>query len=458
VAVDLGETDIDPSDPKYRPMLENLQGNILKPHGRGEADHLFLRFTGGRDAVRAWIRRFADGVTSAREQLDAARAFRANGTSGGVFASIYLSSTGYRALGLDTAVFGASGQSFRNGMKRRSFSLLSRNRDPRSSEWEGPFQGAVDALLVFADDSTSTLAAKTREVSEGLDGVASVLTVERGTVLRNAKGESIEHFGYVDGRSQPLFLKGDIDRERRDGVDRWDPSAPLGLVLVDDPHTDAEDALGSYLVFRKLKQDVAAFNAQVSALARRLPVSEPLAGALVVGRFKDGTPVTLQATDGRGAINNFTYLPDDPIGNRCPFHGHIRKANQRGANRALSLEEERRRRIVRRGIPYGIRPPVSGEVGLLFQCFQSDIARQFEFIQRTWVDNPNFPEFRVIPGLNTGDDALIGQHPRAKQRWPRQWGKSGRFLGRRLFNFGGHVRLRGGEYFFAPSLPSLRGL
>jgi len=458
VPVDLGETDIDPADPKYRQMLENLQGNILKPHGRGEEDHVFLRFTGGGDAVRAWIRRFADEVTSTREQLDATRAFRATGTSGGMFAGVYLSSNGYRALGLDTAVFGASGQSFRNGMKRRSFSLLARNRDPPSSGWEGPFQGTVDALVALADDSGSDLAAKTRAVSESLDGVASVLAVERGTVLRNSKGESIEHFGYVDGRSQPLFLKEDIARERRDGVDRWDPSAPLGLVLVDDPYTDAEDAFGSYLVFRKLRQDVAGFNARVSALAGRLSVSEPLAGALVVGRFKDGTPVTLQKTDGRGASNDFTYLPDDPIGNRCPFHAHIRKANQRGANRALGLEEERRRRIARRGIPYGVRPSDSVERGLLFQCFQSDIARQFEFIQRTWVDNPNFPEFRILPGLNTGDDALIGQHPRAVQRWPREWGKSGRFLGRRIFNFGGHVRLRGGEYFFAPSLPFLRSL
>ena len=85
-------------------------------------------------------------------------------------------------------------------------------------------------------------------------------------------------------------------------------------------------------------------------------------------------------------------------------------------------------------------------------------GRQFEFIQRTWVDNPNFPEFLLISGLNTGDDALIGQHPRGRQKWPKQWGRGGRFFGRRGFNFGGFVRLRGGEYFFAPSLSFLRDL
>jgi len=91
-------------------------------------------------------------------------------------------------------------------------------------------------------------------------------------------------------------------------------------------------------------------------------------------------------------------------------------------------------------------------------AFQSDIARQFEFIQRTWVDNPNFPELLLLPGLNTGDDALIGQHPRAAQKWPRTWGRSGRFVDRPRFNFGDYVRLRGGEYFFTPSLSSLKNL
>jgi len=459
MSVDLADTNIDPADPKYRPMLENLQGNILKAHGRKESDHLFLRFTGDRTAVRAWIRGFArDEVTSAKEQLDEAQAFRTTGARGSIFGAIGLSATGYAALGIDTGAFGPAGASFRNGMKHHAFALISRNRDPDPWRWESPFQGQVDAVVLLADDRTTVLEAKTQQVSASLQGIASVLDVERGTVLRNAKGEPIEHFGYVDARSQPLFLKGDIDAEKAKGTDVWDPSAPLGLVLAPDPQTTEADSFGSYLVFRKLRQDVAGFNARVRELAARLTVNEPLAGALVVGRFKDGTPVTLQPSDGLGAANNFVYKPMDPAGNRCPFHAHIRKANQRGANPLLTLEQERSRRIARRGVPYGIRPPGAGEVGLLFQCFQGNIALQFEFIQRTWVDNPNFPELLLFTGLNTGDDALIGQHPRAPQKWPRRWGQGGRFLGRRTFNFGGFVQLRGGEYFFAPSLSFLQGL
>src|SRR5712691_7405865 len=417
MAVDVSQTDIDPSKPEFRGLLENLQANILKSHGRKESNLLVLRFTGEPKDARRWIRDFARGdITSMRQQLDDTLVFKKRGLPGRVVASLALSARGYGALGLDTGLFGAAGQALRNGMKLRPFSVLAPNRDPKLAEWEEPYRGDVHALVSLSDDSAQTVEAKTRQVVEGLRDIATVLTIERGTVLRNAKGEAIEPFGYVDARSQPLFRHNDLEAERRAGVDRWDPSAPLGLVLVDDPHANEEDSFGSYLVFRKLRQDVAGFNAQVSALATRLGMNEPLAGALVVGRFKDGSPVTREANDGGGAINDFTYLPDDPTGNRCPFHAHIRKANQRGSNRALGLGEERRRRIVRRGIPFGTRPRGRGDVGLLFTCFQSDISRQFELIQRTWVDNPNFPEFRLIPGLNTGDDALIGQNPRGIQR------------------------------------------
>lgn len=463
--IELTETEIDHTLPRYERFLENLQANILKAHGREETDYILLRFESDPDDAKAWIREFSRrNVTSAKQQLDETDRLHRTKAVGGLVASLYLTARGYDVLGPEVGRFADPGSSFRSGMKHRAFALLARNRDPRPSEWEAPYRGEVHAMVALADDAAEVVEAKTQEVLEEVADVAEVLTIESGTVLRNAKGESIEHFGYVDGRSQPLFLKVDLDFEKDgDGIDAWDPSAPLNLILVQDPFTGEVDSFGSFLVFRKLRQDVAGFNTAVEELAARLAADQPLAGAMVVGRFKDGTPVTHQKGDGGGAFNNFAYGADQ-VGNRCPFHAHIRKANQRGSNRLLREEEERRRRIVRRGIPYGIRgPPGSegrggGEVGLLFTSFQSSISRQFEFIQRSWVDNPNFPEFLLIPGLNTGDDPLIGQHPRGTQKWPRTWGQGGRILGRRRFNFGDFVTLRGGEYFFAPSLSFLKNL
>src|SRR5437867_4731948 len=110
-------------------------------------------------------------------------------------------------------------------------------------------------VVSLSHDSAKDLAAKTRAVSESLRPIAEILAVERGTVLRNARGEPVEPFGFVDSRSQPLFLQADLEAEKAAGVAVWDPSAPLGLAWVDDPSTSEEDGFGCYLVFRQPQQD-----------------------------------------------------------------------------------------------------------------------------------------------------------------------------------------------------------
>ena len=82
------------------------------------------------------------------------------------------------------------------------------------------------------------------------------------------------------------------------------------------------------------------------------------------------------------------------------------------------------------------RPPDFGKAadrGLLFMCFQANIKRQFQFIQRTWVDNPNFPVSLLNPfKKDTGDDPLIGQDNDEAQRWPKKWICKRAFAWRRL--------------------------
>lgn len=121
---------------------------------------------------------------------------------------------------------------------------------------------------------------------------------------------------------------------------------------------------------------------------------------------------------------------------------------------------ERAMRIVRRGITYDehLDPETDAElevpsagVGLLFMCFQANL-RQF-LIQQDGSDSNRF----VKPG--TGFDAVIGQFhgaddaPEApiEQTWPTSTGT----VKFKMVNF---VRMRGGEYFFAPSMRFLHGL
>jgi len=452
MAVDLNATGIDPLDLKYDQMLNQLQGNILKSHGRDHSAHLVLRFTAEPRAAKQWIQQFArERLTSSKQQFEEAKQFRETKQPGKVFAGIFLSATGYQKLGFDPRQF--EDDTFRLGMKhRRRVNTFFQNKDPRVIEWEDPYKGEIHALIVLGDDSLEAVRAAASSVKASVSSVAEVLTIEEGHVLRR-DGKAIEHFGYVDGRSNPLFLKAELEAEEKGA---WDPSAPLALALTSDPFNSAPDTFGSYFVFRKLEQKVRGFNQQVKNLATQLQLDGDLAGAMLVGRFRDGTPVTLQSHDGLGDVNNFNYK-NDLDATKCPFHGHIRKANQRGETPLTSEESERSRRIVRRGIPYGERAPdltdePTGGVGLLFMCYQADIGHQFEFIQRVWIDNPRFPE---IFG-NTGDCPLIGQDGDAPQRWRDKWGDSD--AKRVRINIGDQVRLKGGEYFFAPSVGFLQSI
>ena len=87
-------------------------------------------------------------------------------------------------------------------------------------------------------------------------------------------------------------------------------------------------------------------------------------------------------------------------------------------------------------------------------CYQRDIGEQFEFLQSRWANNADFVREK------TGIDPIIGQ-PRAgdeslPQQWPRQW-QAPPQTGE-PFSFHGFVALKGGEYFFVPSIRFLRSL
>jgi Dyp-type peroxidase family len=277
-------------------------------------------------------------------------------------------------------------------------------------------------------------------------------TEEWGKVIRvNCRG--VEHFGYADGISQPLFFQKDLERGKQQSVTEWDPSAGPSLVLVQDPHGGEYD-FGSYLVFRKLEQNVWGFFQEIEKLAEELGLAPTLAGAFAIGRFQDSTPVVLHGTDGRpdDHLSNFSFS-SDPEGRKCPYHAHIRKLNPRD-----DVASSRDRRIARRGITYGERAPDLRDqpthgVGLLFMCYQRDIKRQFEFLQSRWANNANFLR------ENTGVDPMLGHMSVRKpvpQKWPPSWGAPR--AAHQPVNFGNFVTLRGGEYFFAPSITFLKNL
>lgn len=434
-------------------LLADLQGNIIKSHGRDYSVLLFVRWRSDRlDQARRWIASFAgQWITSAQLQFEEARRYRETGEPGRVFGSFFLSRHGYEALGFSGAQL-PSDQPFRMGMQHDE--LGASLGDPPVSEWEAGYQQPCHAMVQLADDDLLRLLQTVNLISQDLRGCAEILHREDGFVLRNQLGQTIEHFGYADGVSQPVFASHDIERLRQAGetFTNWDPRAPLGLVLVKDPNGREEDSYGSYLVIRKLEQNVRLFNEDVRQLAGTLEVEPDLAGAYAVGRFKDGTPVTASSRSAGMSGGDFNYA-DDRQGSRCPFHAHVRKTNPRGDTVRefnVSDDEERGHRIVRRAISYGthrLGDEPEKNSGLLFLCFQADIENQFNFMQSRWANAANF--LRVA----TGPDPLIGQ-PEGQQQWPLRWDESQT----REYGFKLWVFMKGGEYLFAPSISFLRSL
>lgn len=490
--LNLQQTAIDPEDSGdlqnsnqvVEDMLRDTQGNILKSHGRDNSHHLFLRFTGEPAAGIAWLQTMAGQyVTSAWQQLQDATAHRASGDDGGLFVNLCLSATGYKALGLSNV---PDDTSFLGGAK----GAADRLNDPPVTAWQAGFQGDVDALVILADDDPAELASSTQAVISSLDGVAEVVDEETGAAMRmkggkvttDGSGNVHEHFGFADGISQPLFFAADLERERLNsgGFDRYDPSAPLDLVLLKDPG-GGPNGYGSYFVYRKLLQDVASFRADEAKLAQTLveqakgtgtpvtPADEKLAAAYIVGRFRDGTPVVEQAVPGwLTEPNNFNF-DADVDGVRCPFHAHIRKTNPRGDKQrqfSSPMGEDRARRVARRAVSFGpltLEPGPDDQVGLLFICAQSSIVDQFEFIQAIWS---NFTDFlRPATGLDPIIGQAPGQKPTVPQQWPRVYGSFNQlsFASGQPepidpyidYQFGEWVTMLGGEYFFVPSLSFL---
>ena len=201
--------------------------------------------------------------------------------------------------------------------------------------------------------AAAALAATIKELVVGAGG--AILHVQHGKALRNSAQEGMENFGYIDGRSQPLMLQEDIDAETSSaGTSRWDPTFPLNTVLLKDPGTTDTTSFGSLFVFRKLEQAVKNFKTREQQVADILGLTgddRELAGAMIVGRFEDGTPVALsKAARGGKPPNNFNYSGDAGI--RCPFHGHVRKTNPRGTGGAEPEALERKHIMARRGIPF----------------------------------------------------------------------------------------------------------
>jgi len=472
----------DDTNRNVQKLFDDLQGNILKSHARPFAKLIFLNLSTNEETNRKWITGLLrkGKITSMRDQLTQIESFNNNEEgfkqNDPGFFTFSLSKSGYDKLGILELPKGSVNNStaFEDGMNGRILN------DSKPKTWDEPYKNSIDVLLTVANNNLQKLEQHKNSILNSLPNGIADLIVEDGLQQKrkiNGEDKDVEHFGFADGVSQPRYFEGDLQKEK--GTTTWDPSAKLSLVLVKDPNgkafTGNEDEVstdnngshgfGSFLVFRKLEQDVKGWNEAVKNVTSIINnnggiANEPLIGAYAVGRFQNGTPVVLDKTDTGNLTNNFDYN-GNLNGSKCPFHAHIRKTNPRGEIKGELDRDKNVRRITRRGITYGKRnkgmtdKPNKG-VGLLFMCYQSSIEAQFEFMQNSWADNPKFrPTTKPTPLPNV--DSVIGQtnnKDELKKQWPKEHEKTDLVE----HTFETTVTLKGGAYFFTPSISFLKSL
>jgi Dyp-type peroxidase family len=353
---------------------------------------------------------------------------------GALAVNVAVSHEGLRALGLTEAQLAFFPQEFREGMEARA-SMLGDFRANHPRRWKLPLRNwntaknsaatrvemsAVHMVVQLRVGSGShefdaTKAAHPLHASiQALVNAPGSKTPDAGLRLLRVEGmrrlqrqvggqlQTVEHFGFVDGNSDPVFNKAEAGTQYRNQVQLGD--FILGHDNTADaarpPATPAEheaDAWlrdGSFLVVRKLRQHLQRLNAvlQRGDHDTHLPRENLL--AKMMGRWPDGQPLVSNAV----GINDFNYAQDSE-GQQCPFHAHIRRANPRTPDADQEIfappprSGGRPPRLLRRGMSYG--PPVgeagateASERGLFFMAYNASISEQFEVVQR-WIAGGN---------------------------------------------------------------------
>lgn len=420
--------------------LSDIQGLAVRGYRMPCARFRYYRFA-DPVAGRSWLGALADPVTTAEEWSEKPDAC----------VNVALSYPGLEALGVDHATLSAFPRDFHEGMAARGRERLGDVGPNAPEQWEPAFRDrAIHALLMVWARDEDTLKIQLDEVDALCPTGVGLVDEQPARALDDWR----EHFGFRDGISQPV-IAGDADPL----PGQAGPVQPGEFILgyPDEIGQTAGAELrrelgnnGTYLVYRKLRQDVAGFRAFLRAYARYAGGEERLAAKLV-GRWRSGAPVVLAPdaddpalADDEKQNNDFDYERDDPRGLACPRGAHIRRCRPRG--RTSGRE---RHRLIRRGLPYGPRLPEDApddgqDRGLVGIILCASIERQFEVVQRAWLGNPRFD------GLSNECDPLVG--PGGTFTIP------GRGLPRCVPDMPRFVTVRGGEYLFLPSVSALRWL
>jgi Dyp-type peroxidase family len=484
----------------------DVQGFATSGYGHlPVAAYLFIRCHDAA-AARRWLTALTRTITTSAPwpRDGAGRTIKPT-----VAVNVAFTAEGLRACGVPAPVLCTFPPEFQEGIASPARSRIlgdTQKSDPASWEVGGPSTDPMHAVvIVHALDHEGLDAACVAERARIAAANGGVVELE-GPVQRGYRPNAdAEPFGFRDGITQPKILGIDGD-----GVptgefilgypNHYDVMPPVPVVpdaldptgllpSLANPYHATKGLRdlgrhGTFVVYRKLQQDVAGFwrFMRDEAVRRR---GEPDAAYMVwlaskmVGRWPSGAPMVLAADHDNPtlAAHDAFEFGDDPQGLACPIGAHIRRSHPRDDLKPYPREQSRHmadaHRLLRRARVFG-RPlfdPVmfhdmsvpahreallaledDGEArGIHFFCVNASIRSQFEFVQQTWCNNPRFG------GLSDSKDPLVGDHgrdgePPTRMTIPRAAGQL------RTAPMPRFVTVRAGGYFFMPSLRALRFL
>jgi Dyp-type peroxidase family len=521
--------------------LYDIQGNIMKNYAESgfiKARYLFFKVKSG-DQGRTFLHGLLPYITSS-----APWAAGDNHIDGVLWpeatTNISFTYNGLKTLGISVQTLQSFPDEFIVGMRGRR-TILGDNGPSDPEKWDPVWHEEIHIFLSIEAQTDDAIEKRYNVImdllsTQHLDKVILLdghrANKNEGTkryqdasvLYENGVPTAKEHFGYTDGISNPFFKGMTDDMGELAGGGKKNTAGKLGygnpeLLSTWLPLETGEFILGhkdeaqeypvapmpplmakngSFMVYRKLHENVGKFNLFLDEKAKSFPGGKELLAAKLVGRWRNGVPITTfpnekdadeLAMKRQTAIQSITLATtaaekiaaqaafreinkkfyaydynDDLNGGRCPVGAHTRRANPRGSlefghQKAFDSPSavDNRRRIIRRGLPYGIAEnPASndGNHGTIFMCISANIKRQFEFVLQQWINYGN--DFK----LANDKCPVLGNHAE----------KNGKGDGRMIFGANNisddppyflnelprFIETRGGEYFFIPSLTALR--
>ncbi len=431
--------------------LHDIQSGVLRPRPTPfQATYIILRIDEAA-AGRELMGRLRSIVASAAHSESPAR---------DTWVSASLSYAGLKALGVRAESLDSFPTPFKQGMAARA-AMLGDDGESSPEHWEKPL-GSDEVHVVLTAISTDqprldAALARARTAYEQFAGVTAIWRQDCH-VLPDER----EPFGFKDGISHPAIEGSGIPGTNPDERPLKAGEFVLGYAdeMGDEPAIPQPEALGrngSYIVFRKLHQRVAAFRQYLRANASDAG-DEELVAAKMMGRWRSGAPLALAPTADDPNLgsdprrnNAFLFKGDDALGYKTPLGSHVRRVNPRDAEVAGVV---RIHRMIRRGTAYG--PPLpEGQLeddgvdrGLMFAFVGAHLGRQFEFVQSEWINDSAF-----FGGPSAERDPITGSTGASST-----YGIPRRPLRRQLREIPRFVVTRGGEYCFVPSLSALSWL